>query len=97
MVNNAPGALLGVDVFLEEVQLIIKHGWLNDVEVSLVSPGGRVVLLTADNGEDGDNYGVPSDSTCLEYATFSSLACVSVKNGAPPYTDKDYRPEGSFF
>lgn len=91
-VSGAPGAALGVDVYLKEVRIILAHTWMSDVGITLVSPGGRSVLLAMDNGGSGDNLGNPDAPSCSQYAVFSAGACTPVSQGAPPYTDRPYLP-----
>jgi hypothetical protein len=94
-VNGVPGTALGVDVYLKEVRLILAHAWMSDVGITLTSPGGRTVLLTADNGGSADNMGNPADPFCMEYAVLSVAACTPISQGIPPYTDRPYRPQES--
>lgn len=94
-VNGVSGTVLGVDVYLKEVRIMLAHAWMSDVGISLTSPGGRTVLLTADNGGSADNMGNPADLFCTEYAVLSIAACVPISQGTPPYTDRPYRPEES--
>jgi len=97
IVNNAPGTLLGVDVYLKEVRLIIRHGWAADVEATLVSPGGQVVAVVTDRGGGNDNFGDPNDLTCLTYATFGVGACIPLDSAAAPFTAGPYPSEQSFY
>jgi len=96
-VNNAPGSRLGVDVFLREVQFIIRHPWANDLDITLTSPGGITVALALDNGGGDDNYGEPDVPDCGAPARLTMESCVSVDDAAAPFTAGPLRPEGSFF
>ncbi|MCB9296795.1 MAG: hypothetical protein H6559_27310 [Lewinellaceae bacterium] len=96
-VNNAPGSRLGFDVFLREVQFIIRHPWANDLDITLTSPGGITIPLTRDNGGGDDNYGDPAVPNCGAPVRLNMESCVSVKDGEPPFTAEPYRPEGSLF
>ena len=97
-VNNAPGTTLGVDVYLKEVQLIIQHEWVNDLDIVLIGPNGaRSAVISSDNGGGDDNYGDPDDMTCGTYAAFSTESCFPVEFGVAPFTEEVYRPEESFF
>ena len=96
-VNNAPGFILGVDVFLREVRLTIQHEWASDLDVVLASPGGARVTLTSDNGGGDDNYGDPLDPLCTTYTTFTLNSCTPIESGNAPFLETDYRPEDSFF
>ena len=95
-VDNAPGTALGVDVFLKEVQLIIQHGWVGDLDISLISPAGKVLEVSTDNGQGEDNYGRFSTSGCVEYTSFAVGACTPVEEGEAPFLEGPYAPEQSF-
>lgn len=92
-VNNAPGSRLGVDVYLKEVRLIINHPWAGDLDLSLVSPSGKAIRLSFDNGGGNDNYGMLGN---CNYMTFSLAACQSIEDGIAPFLDGIYTPEESF-
>ncbi|MCB0611839.1 MAG: hypothetical protein KDC75_00980 [Phaeodactylibacter sp.] len=96
-VNNAPGSQLGVDVFLREVQFIIRHPWANDLDITLTSPGGITVALTLDNGGGDDNYGDPNVPDCGAPVRLTMESCVSVTEADAPFTAEPLRPQGSFF
>lgn len=81
--------------FLDEVRLIITHGWLADLDISLISPSGKVVALSTDNGADQDNYGDPSDPTCGTYVSFSMNACRAIEGDTIAPFIGAYRPEGN--
>ncbi|NJK84205.1 MAG: hypothetical protein HC912_10820, partial [Saprospiraceae bacterium] len=94
-VENVNGTTLGTDVFLDEVRLILTHGWLADLDISLISPSGKVVALSTDNGADQDNYGDPNDPTCGTYISFSMDACRSIEGDTIAPFIGAYRPEGN--
>lgn len=96
-VNGEPGTALGVDVALQEVQLIIRHTWANDLEMTLRSPAGIEVPLSFDNGAGDDNYGNPDVAECAEPARFTMSSCVPVSASVPPFTEEAIRPEGSLY
>ncbi|MEQ8707102.1 MAG: MopE-related protein [Phaeodactylibacter sp.] len=96
-VNGAPGTTLGVDVALQEVQLIIRHTWANDLDLSLRSPAGIEVSLSFDNGAGEDNYGNPDFPDCGQPVRFTMGSCLPVAASAPPFTAEPLRPQGSFF
>lgn len=82
-ITNAPGNQLGQDVFLEEVRLIINHGWRNDLQVNLISPDGNTtVKLINERGGSSNHFGVPFDNTCAEPIILTNSICSvdSVKN-----------------
>ncbi|RMG86595.1 MAG: hypothetical protein D6714_03950, partial [Bacteroidetes bacterium] len=100
LVTTAPGTALGTDVYLKEVRLIIRHFWDLDLDIFLISPSGKVVTLSTDNGDTGDHYGDPDDGTCGRYTAFLSPispdACqaISITDGQAPFIGS-YLPEGS--
>lgn len=96
-VNNAPAGAMGLQVYLKEVHLTIRHTWTGDLDILLVAPNGRSAYLTSDNGGGDDNYGNPFDPTCAEHVTFAVGACTSITQGAPPFTNTVYRPEDEFY
>ncbi len=95
-VTNAPGTRLGVDVYLREVRLLIRHTWVGDLDISLISPSGKTIALSFDNGGGNDHYGNPDDLTCSTLAVLSVASCVSIKNAEAPFTQQPYLPEESF-
>jgi hypothetical protein len=92
-VRNAPGTVLGQDVFLKEVRLLIRHPWAADLRIRLISPGGKTVLLSENNGGGQDNYGEPSRPNCGGYMTFSAASCFSIKTAEAPFTSAPSRSE----
>lgn len=96
-VTNAPGTQLGVDVYLKEVHLLINHTWDNDLDISLVSPNGTSVLLTADNGGGDDNFGDTLAVDCSLHTVFAIAACQSITDGNAPFLDNPYAPEEDFY
>lgn len=96
-VEGVAGSRLGVDAYLKEVRLIIRHGWLNDLDIALRSPGGRTINLTSDNGGGEDNYGNPADMDCDSAVIFRNNACLSVAEAIPPYLEEAVRPEEHFY
>ena len=92
-VQDAPGTRLGVDVYLKEVRLIIRHAWLNDLDIVLESPGGRQIDLSSDNGGGAQDYGRPGDAACDSAAVFRYNACLPVEIADAPFIDEPVRPE----
>ncbi len=97
VVTNAPGTALGQDVYLREVRLLIEHSWAGDLDLSLRSPGGRTVVLSADNGGGNDHYGNPSLPDCEGYMRFSMASCRPISTGEAPFIDGPYLPQESFY
>ncbi len=96
-VENAPGDILGTDVYLKEVQLIILHEWAGDLDIKLAAPNGIEVNLTSDNGGDENDYGSLNFSDCQGFTLFSYGACNSITDGEPPFLNGPYQPEEGFF
>jgi hypothetical protein len=92
-VNNAPGTVMGDDVYLQEVHLIVEHSWADDVELFLQSPNGTTVTLAADHGGEEDNYGNPEDTLCQQYTILynigapNSCAIPTLSEGTAPFLD----------
>lgn len=93
-VLEAPGSRLGGDVYLKEVRLIIAHTWAADLDIFLISPSGKKVMLTSDNGGGEDNYGILSPD-CSGYTSFAAVSCLPVQSGRAPFSDGPYFPEES--
>ncbi len=95
-VFNAPGTQLGVNVKLSEIRLIIKHTWVSDIRMWLISPSNVQVELSTDNGGGSKNYGDPSDSTCTRYTAFGLDMCgdSAITLGHAPYIGV-YQAEGN--
>ncbi|MDA8692775.1 lamin tail domain-containing protein, partial [Saprospiraceae bacterium] len=95
IVNGIAATQLGTDVVLKNVDLIISHTWLEDLDISLISPNGAVVDLSSDNGDDADNYGDPTDTSCQSVTSFDMSATTSIINGTAPFVGS-FIPEGNF-
>ncbi len=96
-VRNETGTSLGADVVLQEIQLIIEHDWLIDLELWLKSPSGQLVRLIDENGGTQNNFGDPSDPTCTQIMTLvNANACNEqpILGAGPPYTGR-YFPLGN--
>lgn len=96
-VTNAPGNTLGIDVYLKEVHLLINHSWDNDLDITLISPGGASVILTADNGGGDDNFGDTTAVDCSLHTVFALGACQSITEGIAPFLDNPYAPQENFY
>lgn len=65
------------------VKVNISHPYIKDLALTLISPDGISILLSVNNGGDGDNY---------TNTTFDDDAEVSIGDGSPPFTGT-YAPE----
>ncbi|WP_367389572.1 T9SS type A sorting domain-containing protein [Lewinella sp. LCG006] len=96
-VVNAPGTLLGVDVFLQEIRLLVEHTWVSDMNFALRSPSGQVVQLFGNIGGNGDNFGDTSLVACTGAMVLRLGACSSIKQGEAPFVDGPYRAMQDFY
>lgn len=76
--NNAP--ITDVNVTIS-----IQHDWNNDLDISLISPSGTVVVLSEDNGNDGDEDYIDT--------IFDQEATTLITDGNSPFTGT-FIPEG---
>ena len=67
--------LLGEQIFISDVSLIVSHSFPEDLSLTLISPSGQSVLLSANNGLGLSNYGNPELMNCSEPISFSDQAC----------------------
>ncbi len=77
-VSNIPGTQLGIDIDFASIELIISHLSPADLIFSLISPSGKIVLLSQNNGGARNHYGDPSVSGCELPIVFTPLACNSI-------------------
>ncbi len=77
-VTNAGGNVLGGDVTLAAVKMIVRHTFLADLHLELVSPAGKVVKLFEEHGQSRDHLGNPADPTCIQVCRFSSADCEAI-------------------
>ncbi len=70
------------------VSVYITHQYDQDLRFSLVAPDGTEVLLSANNGQSGQNYG----AGCNNMTVFSDDATVSIRAGLAPFLGA-YVPE----
>ena len=71
-----------------DVSLRIIHPYVGDLQLALQHPDGKEIMLSDQNGEDGNNYGTTST-----YTTFDDSASQFIYEGTPPYAG-NFRPEG---
>ncbi|WP_081988173.1 reprolysin-like metallopeptidase [Psychroserpens jangbogonensis] len=81
-VLNVPNDAPITDV---NVTISIQHGWNNDLDISLISPSGTVIVLSEDNGNDGEE-----DYT---NTVFDQEAGTLITAGTSPFTGT-FIPEG---
>lgn len=74
-VQHAGGVSLGQDVLLSKVDMVVRHTFLADLHIWLVSPSGKMVKLFDEYGQSRDHLGNPSDPNCSTVCSFSDIAC----------------------
>jgi len=67
------------------VTIDIDHTYDSDLDISIQSPNGTIVILSEGNGGFGDNY---TDTV------FDDDAATSISSGSPPFTGT-FQPQGS--
>ena len=67
------------------VTIDITHTWDSDLDISLQSPNGTIVILSEGNGGLGDNY---------TNTVFDDAAATPILSGSPPFTG-EFQPQGS--
>jgi len=77
-----------------ETSVRITHTFDADLNLYLISPQGKFVDLSTDNGGSGNNYGAGPER-CIgrrPYTYFDDEAGRSIRNGAPPFIG-GFRPQ----
>ncbi|MCB0643759.1 MAG: fibronectin type III domain-containing protein, partial [Phaeodactylibacter sp.] len=101
VVGYPGGGQLGQNLYLQAVDLILRHEWADDLDMQLTAPDGTVVILSTDNGNGEENYGDPDDPTCSQRTHLVNLsdeaACqaLSIVDEDAPFIGT-YLPEGDF-
>jgi subtilisin-like proprotein convertase family protein len=77
-----------------EVGVRINHGFDDDLNIYLVSPAGKFVELSTDNGGSGNNYGTGSNSCrgARSLTVFDDDTGRSIRSGAAPFAG-NFRPQ----
>jgi subtilisin-like proprotein convertase family protein len=68
-----------------DVGVRIAHNNDDELNIYLVSPSGRFVELSTDNGGNGNDYGAGSNSCAGQLTTFDDEAATPIQNGDPPF------------
>ncbi len=90
-ITDYPGALLGQDIILDQVELIITHTWIPDLKIELQSPNGVKIPLIQHRGIGSQNLG--DVNNCEIPLSFTADACLPIVDAPTPYIGT-YRPEG---
>lgn len=83
---------LGQDVFIQNIELTIDHSWPADLNLSLISPSGKSVLLVQNQGIGHENYG-DVNNPCLTPLSLNMDACESVSETQEALVGS-FQPEG---
>jgi len=81
---SPPVLQLGV---IRSVCLNITHGWVDDLDVYLIAPGGQILELMTDCGANGKNF----TQTCFTPTATRSIAAATAAEA--PFTG-EWQPEG---
>ena len=73
------------------VSLYITHTFDADLHLELISPDGTTVVLSANEGGSGDNYGAGCAPDSIR-TTFDDAATIPISSGNPPFVGS-FRPE----
>lgn len=90
-VTGFMNAQLGENLFIETVNLVIEHDWPADLNISLISPNGKSVLLIDHRGIGSNHLGNP-DSLCTVPLSFNNQACLGIEDTSPPLIGS-FKPE----
>ena len=89
--NNATGAssiiTISANKIIRDINVTVNitHPWIGDLDLTLISPSGKSVLLVASRQDEGDNY---------VNTVFDDSASNSIGTGSAPYTGT-FIPEGN--
>ena len=89
--NNAAGVsskiLIATNKIIRDVNVTVNitHPWIGDLDLMLISPSGKSVLLVASRQDDGVNY---------INTVFDDSALNTISLGTAPYTGT-FKPEGT--
>ena len=91
---NSPINVTGIATSVRRVvvSLHITHTSLEDLDISLISPGGVVVELTSDNGGTASDYGTACADN--QRTRFEAGAANLIANGSAPFVGV-FAPEGA--
>ncbi len=70
----------------------LNHTFDSDLRLSLVSPGGTVVLLSNRRGGAGDNYGSGTNNCAGTPTTFTDSAATPISAGVAPFAGS-FKPD----
>jgi len=95
MIEVNESGIIGKDIFLEAVDLIVRHEWPADLKITLISPQGTQLILSDHNGTVTDDFGDTSNSLCKDLTSFNINACNRLNQSKPPYIGS-FKPDQDF-
>jgi len=81
MYSSLPVSGIALPLTRVRVSLWITHTYDQDLRISLVSPDNTEVLLSANNGQSGENYG----QDCQQVTQFDDDATNTITSAAAPF------------
>ena len=87
-VTGVIGTIVDVNVAMN-----LTHTWDADLDIFLVSPAGKLVELSTDNGGSGDNYGSGNNDCTGTPTIFDDAAATSIVGQPAPFAGT-FKPEG---
>lgn len=85
VVSGVTPTVLGPNV-LRSVCINVNHDYTDDLDIFLIAPNGKRIILSSDNGGNGNNY----TNTC-----FTPTASTKITAGTAPFTG-NFAPEEPF-
>ena len=83
------GKVKDVNVFVR-----LTHGMTADVDLSLLPPQGPPLVLSTDNGGNGNSYGAGANDCTGSFTVFDDGSPFAIADAAPPFIGF-FRPEHS--
>ena len=89
-----PDGKLGINVFIQNIKLIIDHSWTNDLTIELWSPNDKHITLSSSHKakEENNGYGNTNIENCSEPIIFSDEACQKLTRETVSFTG-NFRPD----
>lgn len=77
-VDDAPGAVLGTNVFLHAVRLMVEHPWRSDLSIWLRAPDGTRSQLIGGLNAGDKNIGNPQGAVCPQFVELTDDSTVGL-------------------
>ncbi|MEZ4908319.1 MAG: proprotein convertase P-domain-containing protein, partial [Saprospiraceae bacterium] len=86
-INNYefPESKLGINVFIQNIKIIIDHSWPHDLIINLTSPSGKKIQLFQTNQLQNNSIGNSTDTLCNESMNLSDEACQNLSEEVDNY------------